>query len=113
MKNITKNLMSVTLGAAIIAGALGFCSTIEASPHKNIVHLDDREQRPPEPPHQRDHNHHHQTQDDHRRPEHPPENVHHHRPEHPPQYTLRYDHGRLERIPQYNPDRPEYPMMHQ
>ena len=58
MKNITKNLMSVTLGAAIIAGSLGFCSTIEASPNKNMVYMDEGEPRPPEPPEQRYHSHH-------------------------------------------------------
>ena len=52
MKNLTKNLMSVTLGAALLAGSFGFCSTIEASPHNNIVYMDAGEPQPPEPDHQ-------------------------------------------------------------
>jgi len=119
MQHISKTLMSVTLGTAIIAGSLGFCNTIEASPHKNIVQLDDGEQRPPEPPDQRydSHHRHHEPQeeqpprdDDHRGPEHPPQDGYG-KPQ--PQYTLRYEHGRLERIPQDKHDRPEHLMMHQ
>ena len=49
MKNITKNLMSIGLGTALLAGSLGFSSTIEASPHNNMVYMDEGEQRPPEP----------------------------------------------------------------
>jgi len=41
--------MSITLGVALLAGSLGFYSTIEASPHDNIVYMNAGEQRPPEP----------------------------------------------------------------
>ena len=120
MQLISKTLVSITLGTAIIVGSLGFCNTIEASPHKNIVQLDDGEQRLPEPSDQRydSHHRHHEPQkeqaprdgNDHRGPEHPPQDGYG-KPQ--PQYTLRYDHGRLERIPQDNHDRPEHLMMHQ
>jgi len=40
--------MFVTLGAAIVAGSFGFCRTIEASPHNNIVYMDAGEQQPSE-----------------------------------------------------------------
>jgi hypothetical protein len=48
MKNITKNLMFAALGAILLSGSLGFGSTIEASSHNNIVHLDSKEQQLPE-----------------------------------------------------------------
>jgi len=41
--------MSIGLGTALLAGSLGFSSTIEASPHNNMVYMDEGEQRPPEP----------------------------------------------------------------
>jgi hypothetical protein len=73
MKNITKNLMSATLGVALLAGSLGFSSTIEASPHNNMVYMDAGEPRPPEPPEQRYHSHHRPgPQDDQRGPGTPP-----------------------------------------
>jgi len=75
MKNITKNLMSATLGVALLTGSLGFSSTIEASPHNNMVYMDDGEHRPPEPPEQRYHSHHRHhpgPQDDQRGPGLPP-----------------------------------------
>lgn len=110
MQYISKNLIFVALGTAIIAGSFGFCNTIEASPHKNIVRMNDKDQRPPEPPHQRYHRYHRH----HEAPEeYSPRDDDHRRPEHPPQYTLRYDHGRLDHVPQDNHDRTDHPMMHQ
>jgi hypothetical protein len=74
MKDITKHLMSATLGVALLAGSLGFSSTIEASPHNNMVYMDDGDHRPPEPPerYHRHHRHHHGPQDDQRGPGLPP-----------------------------------------
>ena len=48
MINITKNLMSVTLSATILAGSFWFCNTIEASPHNNIVYTTSGETCSPE-----------------------------------------------------------------
>jgi len=67
MKSITTHPMSATLGVALLAGPLGFSSTIEASPH-NMVYMDDGEHRPPEQRHHSHHRHHAGPQDGQRGP---------------------------------------------
>jgi len=84
MKNITKNLMSVTLGVALLAGSFGFCNTTEASPHNSIVHMDREEHQPLEPVNQSYYSQNHQELQGEQQLG--------------AEYALQYNQGRLERV---------------